>query len=255
LLLVAAGSDPLLGLVLGFGTATAPQGQDDDLYMVSVHHQLRVNNEVRKFELADVITPDALLRAPDAPAALSASIISRTRPQVVDGPALETIGVAWERPLNPVFAQLGDHAAYPVSYVVGRLGPGLDNQILLTPRRDPVGGWFPFVTSKPQAEEARSVIFADHVVRSTVLSGKTAGIPQRLECAYAAAAQDLFGRWGPWSTVAFRGKDEPPQTPSIWAVTVEPSGSVTVDFGWDWSDVVRNSSNWSARTTGLRSKS
>lgn len=233
LLLVGAGSDPLVSLALGFGTAR--RGEPDDLYMVSVRHQLRAGHLVQEFELADVVTPNGQLQAPDPPGNLSARIVGHNRPQVMDGPALETVGVTWERALNPVFAQLPANSGYPVSYVVGRAGPETwRREILLTRRPDPVGGWLPFVASKP--DEARPVLFADHVVRSSTIGHQVVAYPLRLDCTYTAAAQDIFGRWSAWDTVAFQGANEPPQAPAILAVDLEPSGAVTVDFAWDWSD-------------------
>jgi hypothetical protein len=242
LLLVAAGTDPLAALTLGFGTALRA-GEPDDIYMVSVHHRLRIADLVLDFELADVVTPNRQLQAPEPPSNLSAKIIGHNRPQVLDGPALETVGITWDRPLNPVFAQVPDNSAQAVSYVVGRFDwrrlTGLPPQtwrreILLTRRPNSVGGWLPFVASKPG--EARPVLFADHVIRSSTSDHQVVAEPTGLDCTYAVAAQDIFGRWSTWETVAFQGVDEPPQIPSILAVKLEPSGTVVVDFSWDWSD-------------------
>jgi hypothetical protein len=234
LLLLGAGSDPLVSLTLGFGTAV--QENPEALYMVSVHHQLIVGSRVIEFEIADVVTLKGQLQAPDPPANLSASIIGHNRPQVLDGPALETVGVTWDRALNPSFSLQAGSAASPVGYVVGRFVPELRQaDILLTRRLHGLDGWLPFVASKPGADEVRPVRFADHVVRSTTVGGPIAD-PRQLECTYAVAGQDIFGRWSTWNRFAFQGTNEPPQIPSILAVQIDVSGAVTIDFGWDWTD-------------------
>ncbi len=233
LLLLSAGTDPLAALALGFGTAL--NSEPDDLYMVSVRHQIQVGDQMLEFELADVVAIDRALAAPNPPNNLATCAVGHNRPQVMDGPALETIGVQWDRPLNPIFSQLPANSAFPVSYVVGRFGPELwRTEILLTRRPADVGGWLPFTTSKP--DEARPVLFADHIVRESSIGLTMFADPDGVECTYGVAAQDIFGRWGHWSTVSFQGENEPPQTPAILAVKLNLEGEVTVDFAWDWAD-------------------
>ena len=236
LLLLAAGGDPLASLAFGFGTAIPQRGEPDDIYMVSMPYQLENQGGTFEFHLADVITFDDDLRPPERPRNVSARLVGHTRPQVVDGPALDSVGVSWQRALNPAFAIVSGNRTAAMGYAVGRLGlqPPPD-AILLSRRPDEVKGWLPFVASKPA--EAQPVLFCDQRRREAVDDeGTLIGDPLAYEHIYAVAAQDVFGRYSPWSTTTFAGGDEPPQTPSILAVTLDPSGLVTVDFGWDWSD-------------------
>lgn len=236
LLLVGAGTDPLAALALGFGTARSNDGETDDLFMVSVRHRMQVEDQEYEFELADVVTVNQQLPVPESPTGLSARIIGHNRPQVLDGPALETVGVSWDRSENPNYSFLPpNNTGLSVTYAVGRFGPHFpQSEILLTRRAELVRGWFPFVASKP--DTARPVIFADHIVRSTFSDSQKTASPLGLHCAYAVAAQDIFGRWSHWTAFEFQGPDEPPQTPSILSVKSDPSGAFMVDFSWDWSD-------------------
>lgn len=236
LLLMGAGTDPLAALALGFGTARPPEDEDDDLYMVSVRHQLQVDNKEYEFELADVVTVNQELPVPKAPTGLSARIITRNRPQELDGPILENIGVNWDRSENPIYSLLPpNNTSHPATYAVGRFGPEYwQSEILLTRRPESVRGWLPFVASKP--DQARPVIFTDHIVRSAMSGSQLIASPQGLKCSYAVAAQDIFGRWSPWTTTFFQGPDEPPQSPSVLSVNLDPSGAAVIDFSWDWSN-------------------
>jgi hypothetical protein len=236
LLLLGAGSDPLASLALGFGTAMPQRGERDDLYMVSTRLMVELPDASFEIQLADVITVDGSSRAPERPSDLSTALIGHTRPQRIDGPSLDSIGVRWKRALNPAFALgVGDETA-AVGYAVGRLAQeaGRDGAILLARRPEHVGGWLPFVASKPPHEQP--VQFTDQRRRETTANGELVGDPMAYEHVYGVAAQDVFGRWSPWSTVAFEADAEAPQTPSILAVALDGSGVLTVDFGWDWSD-------------------
>ncbi|AHV97058.1 hypothetical protein [Paenibacillus sabinae] len=237
LLLVGAGTDPLTALALGFGTARVPDGEVDDLYMVSVRHGLQVGNKEYEFELADVVTVNQHLPAPKAPTGLTARIIAHNRPQLLDDPVLENIGVSWDRSENPNYSFLPPgNTSHPAAYAVGRFGPeSWRSEILLTRRPELVRGWLPFVASKP--DQARPVIFTDHVVHPAANSDShLIASSLGLKCSYAVAAQDIFGRWSPWTTTLFQGPDEPPQTPSVLSIKLDPSGAAVVDFSWDWSN-------------------
>ncbi|PFM43740.1 hypothetical protein COJ45_27870 [Bacillus cereus] len=238
LLLLGAGTDPLAALALGFGTALNISSLDishNDVFMVSVRHQLTIANQVFEFELADVVSLDQIQLEPSAPSGLSAKVISHNRPQAMDGPALETVGITWDRLDNKNY-----HGSsidpISVSYAVGRISqePNKPPEILLTRRSPQVNGWFPFVASK--SDNVSPTLFADHIIRSTTRDGKTVPSPKGLDCTYAVAAQDIFGRWSPWSTVSMQGESEQPQIPSVLSVKLELSGELTIDFSWDWSD-------------------
>jgi hypothetical protein len=245
LLAVGAGTDPLASLALGFGTAVFGQRlaakptdvAGFDIFMVSVRHQLDLFGQTQEFELADVVLPHGHPQAPDAPGGLSAGLLSRTPPQATDGPAIESVAVGWNRPPNPVYAAQPADRAHPASYAVARFGPeSWRGAILLTPRPDGMGGWLPYAAGRPDSNENRPALFADHLVRATTIGAQVVADPVGRNHTYAVAAQDLFGRWSPWQTVPYDNAHEAPQAPSILAVQLDLAGNLSVDFSWDWSD-------------------
>lgn len=235
--LLAAGTDALASLALGFGTALHQHGERDDLYLVSMPYRVELpDGGSLDLQLADVVGFEDELRPPDRPRDLAARRVGRTRPQITDGPALDSVGVSWRRTLNPQFALAAGGRAASMGHVVGRLGGDPPPDAILLARRPPhVGGWQPFVASKPSASQP--VLFCDQRLRAAVDDeGDPIGDPLPYRHVYAVAAHDVFGRYSPWSTVDFAGEAEPPQTPAVVAATLDDGGTLTVDFGWDWSD-------------------
>lgn len=232
---LTAGSDPYAALALGFGTALNISGEADTILMVSARHQLTPDGP--KFELADIVWPFKPLRRPDPPIGLATRLVSRTRPQRLDGPALDSVGVSWNRPLNPAYAVVPPDEPYPVSYVIGRFGPEIwRSEILITSRPPDVGGWIPYVPSL--TADASPMLFPHHLARTTTTGNPPITIPDVTgdTITYAVAAQDLFGRWSPWQTVSFNTSTEAAQIPQILSVRLGDQGDLTVDFAWDWSD-------------------
>ena len=233
LLAVAVGTDPLASLCLGFGTATRHYTGERDIYMVSVRHRLRIGPEALELELADVVDTAEQPSPPGPPQGLAGALLGHTRAQATDGAAIDTVEVSWQRPSNPSFGHLPPGSPRPVSYAVGRFDPSRPSQILLSPRPESVRGWQPFAPSKP--DEDRPAGFADHLVREATVDGQVYGQPFGEDHTYAVAAEDLFGRFSAWSTVAYTDEDESPQTPPVLSVSLDSSGGLSVDFGWDWS--------------------
>jgi hypothetical protein len=233
LLLLAAGTDTLASLCLGFGTATRRYEFEGDIYMVSVRHKLRIGPEVLELQLADVVVPGEQPAPPVPPQAVAAALLGHTRAQTTDGPAIDTVEVSWERPSNPSFGHLPPGSPRPVSYALGRFDSSRASQILLSPRPEAVRGWQPFAPSKPDDDGPAG--FADHLVREATIDGQVYGQPLGEDHTYAVAAEDLFGRFSGWSTVAYTDEDESPPTPPVLSVSLDPSGGLSIDFGWDWS--------------------
>ena len=233
LLLLAAGTDPLASLCLGFGTATRRYEFEGDIYMVSVRHKLRIGPEVLELQLADVVVPGEQPAPPVPPQAVAAALLGHTRAQTTDGPAIDTAQVSWQRPSNPSFGHLPPGSPRPVSYALGRFDSSRASQILLSPRPEAVHGWQPFAPTKP--DEDGPAGFTDHLVREATVDGQVYGQPLGEDHTYAVAAADLFGRFSGWSTVAYTDEDESPPTPPVLSVSLDPSGGLSIDFGWDWS--------------------
>lgn len=231
LLLLSVGSDPLASLALGFGTAVVDQ--ESDLYMVTVKHTIGVLGRSVTVQLADVVSLNTQLPAPGPPTDLRARLLSHTRPQTTDAPGLDSVAVDWRRPLNPLFAHLGDSAPYAIAYAIGRFDFNR-GEILLTRRPPGVDGWKPFVAGQPNA--AAPVTFVDHHERVTTFDGQPGADSHGDDHHYAVAAADVFGRWSGWATTPYTDEPEPARAPTIFAASIDPTGRLTVDFGWDWSD-------------------
>ncbi len=233
LMAISAGSDPLAALALGFGTALAPPTDGEILYMVTVEHELEPG---LKIDIADVARANAMMTRVIKPQGLSANRSQTTRPQVIDGPTLETVAVGWKRfvaPVLPVLPNLPPEFPLPVSYAIVRFGWQPEG-ILLTRRPNDVGGWLSYVPGIERDEV--SMAFHDHLIRTE--DGTRFGRPHPLpmNLTYAVAGQDLFGRWSDWETIVFVSPMEEPQAPSVLSVALDSDGRLTVDFGWDWSD-------------------
>jgi hypothetical protein len=231
LLLLSVGSDPLASLALGFGTAVLDE--ESDLYMVTVKHTIGVLGRSVTVRLADVVSLNTQLPAPSPPTDLGARLLSHTRPQTTDAPGLDSVAIDWRRPLNPLFAHLGDDAPYAIAYAIGRFDT-LRGAILLTRRSPGVDGWKPFVAGQPNA--AAPVTFVDHHERMTTFDQKIVADSLGEDHLYAVAAADIFGRWSGWATTPYTDAREPARAPTIFAASIDPTGRLTVDFGWDWSD-------------------
>lgn len=231
LLLLTVGSDPLASLALGFGTAVFDD--ESDLYMVTFRHTIELLGRSFDVQLADVVSLNRQLPAPGPPADLRAALLSHTRPQTTDAPALDSVSVSWRRPLNPRTAQLRDDAPYAIAYAIGRL-EGVRGDMLLTRRPPGVDGWKPFVAGQPNA--LAPVTFVDHHERSTTSGGQIVAESAGDTHVYAVAAADLFGRWSGWTATVYADEPERARNPTIFAASIDPSGRLTIDFGWDWSD-------------------
>ncbi|WP_296713360.1 hypothetical protein [Rhodoblastus sp.] len=227
---MAAGSDPLAALALGFGTAIDTEMFGEEIYMVTVRCADGQGNEA---ELADIALGGALIQRVPKPAGLATHLARTTRPQRLDGIRQESIGVTWDRPptqLPP--PALAPEVPTAVAYAVARVDRG---RLLLTRRPPDVQGWLSFVPGKPI--NADPILFLDHNLRGDIDShGVEHANPLAYKADYAVAAQDIFGRWSDWETVSYSTANEPPQRPTVISVTLDNAGRLMVDFSWDWSD-------------------
>jgi hypothetical protein len=227
---MAAGSDPLATLALGFGTAIDTEMFGEEIYMVTVRIADGQGNEA---ELADIALGGALNQRVPKPAGLATHLARTTRPQRLDGIRQESIGITWQRPptqLPP--PALAPEVPTAVAYAVARVDRG---SLLLTRRPPDVLGWLSFVPGKPG--NADPILFLDHNLRGGIDGhGVEHPNPLAYTADYAVAAQDLFGRWSDWESVSYSADNEPPQRPTVISVTLDNAGRLTVDFSWDWSD-------------------
>lgn len=110
------------------------------------------------------------------------------------------------------------------------------------------GGWLPLAAALPIPAPLKSPDPAlppgKSVLRESGLPAPISGPPQLHQ--YAAAAVDLFGQWGPWSTAWLSLGAADVQSPGVAAVRTKaiagPAGedpcslTVTVDLTWDWRE-------------------
>jgi hypothetical protein len=237
LMAIAAGTDPLAALGLGFGTAVEPKLFGEEIYMVTVNHVIDPDSGL-EIELADIAFPHLLKDRVPPPLGLATRLAQVTRPQVVDGPTLETISIGWQRPIDQgPPAPFAPETPIPVSYGVAWINQG---QILLTRRADDdpdsgIAGWLSYVPGR--SDDDGPMTFLHHRLNSLVYGdGAPHPGPLEFDATYGVAAQDLFGRWSDWAEVPFVRKQEGPQGPTIVSVTLDEAGKLTVDFSWDWSD-------------------
>jgi hypothetical protein len=196
--------------------------------MVSVVHSPGLG--LPELEYADIVRVTVLdPQGLPGPTGVRAARAGYTRPQVLDGPAMESIGVAWDRPPTFEPVPLAFEKPLATAYAIGRFEPANGiAEVMLSERPDRVGGFLSYLPARGLGSDALCQ-FTDHVERG---NAAVAGFTFH----YAVAAQDLYGRWSPWVDAQFDAASENPQQPHVLSVNLTLQGALTVDFSWDWSD-------------------
>jgi hypothetical protein len=242
LLLLNASSDPFNALALGYGTSYAsadlPPATQPPGMIASVPPASRLGSflvecattiDGHAVTLADFVIAPWTVDRPAAPAPVIDFGSQINRPTNKSLPASAAIGVAWPRP-----AQLASPMPRIASYGLARSDTGAIYADLIEQR--PGGGPSAYVaTTNPHAP-------ADFVGYVDGAAPRPGNSPAQY--VYAVAAQDLFGQWSNWSTVAAQFPEEPFILPQLGAgtFTASPnasglsSGSLTVEVSWDWTD-------------------
>jgi len=244
---MAAGSDPLAALALGFGTAIEARNFGKEIFMVSV----MCSDGKSEIELADVAMGGGLMDRVPKPTGLATHLSRVTRAQRVDGIKQDSIAVTWQpRPTQLPPAALTPAALTPAALTPAALTPEVPTavayavarpdrrQMLLTPRYPQGPGvpleWLSLVPGKPV--DAGPFAFLDHHLRDEINATGEHPNPLEYDVSYAVAGQDLFGRWSDWETISYSGPRESPRGPTVISVGGDNAGRLTVDFSWDWSD-------------------
>jgi hypothetical protein len=230
---MSASADPLAALAFGFGT-----GFNDDnecIYMVTV---LRRDEQTgAEMELADVVRPTRLSTHLPPPAGLSVTRSGFTRPQVTDGPSMDSVRIAWDRAISPeTIPWFNEEAPQPVAYAIGRVGPTIGwRKLMLTRREADVRGWLSYVPSAASGDIKSA--FQDHILReSFIVPEEPFADPVGAAFTYYVAAQDLYGRWSLWNQVDYTTDTETARAPELVSFTQSEDGAIQVVFSWDWSD-------------------
>ena len=247
-LLLAAGIDPYAALALGYGTTVGnvPLRHTPTLaatnegflgiFLVTLEHKVEVDGLFPGFtftldgELATLVArvdntvpiEPTGVRADPPPA----DRIRLDRPAHLDAPWLEIVDLSWNAPPRPTAADVP-----PTGFAVVE-AIGTEALRLVIDER-PAGGYRPHAATAGLGNRV-------HFTRSGLpeqFPGEPAGV------AYAVAAHDWFGRWGPWRSVDDTRPVIPPQVPAVRRVVPEvdgngagPSGSAAIEFTWDWSN-------------------
>jgi len=225
-----------------------------NIYMITVQHKVRLKlDETLPFpfpfsfeldlegELAAVylgfnplapLTPVGLIARAKKPAGASAAtaLPHLDPPGSFDGRWLQTVEVAWVRPLINSAAD-----PRPSGYAVAKGLPAAPMEIQNEERLS--GGWSPVVTAASADKDSpASVRYPD--------TGVPEAFPDEPEdLVYSVAAQDWFGRWSGWRSADYHKVSVAPQVPAVRKVSVllagdilpTMAGTAAIEFTWDWS--------------------
>lgn len=248
LLQLAASTDPLLAVVLGFGTGyayedlptlTFGRGQlfgdsnrSDWDYMVTGLWARGLDGKSTPVEYAALIPRPMRALPPPAPADLRLTELGMHQPAAVDQPWNAAVRLSWER--LPI-----DNLSRAASFAVARsdlakTGPA----DALMERRVVAAGHMPI-------GNMRSANDPEAVRQSATDSGfPIPNDPGSVKAQYGVATQSIFGIWSPWVADNYDGQQPPPdpvQIADLQLVPVDPGapatvcpGTMSVDFVLDW---------------------
>ncbi len=239
---MAASTDAMLSLALGFGTAY-PYNQSDNAlvgnvahdFMVTAHWEQGFDGASAAQDYAAVIPATNAAVPPPAPANMGAQPLGPLRPFNANGDWRESVRVFWDRPPAMQLFRAASCALARVS-----TSPAQPAVALMDTR--PSGGYryiaINGVLGPPHAQDPEwwRVHAMDREIDIPFNPGSR-------QLKYGAAVQNLYGQWSPWVP-----SDQTIVQPDLDAVrmmnvTLRPvapaSGSVCattleLDFLWDW---------------------
>lgn len=170
--------------------------------------------------------------APPTPAGLVTKVLRLDRPPGVDQAIVETRELAW-KPWRHVLAY----------GLAARRKPSEAPAFLNAPRIDGVG-YQPYVPAQAAVLEGNPAV--DATCKFVDLYGKQP-FTGSATTNYWVIATDVFGRWSGWTTANHLSNADPPRLPGIDKVDFFPgptpihpdltlTGTLVVDFAWDWID-------------------
>ncbi|GAA4012905.1 hypothetical protein [Actimicrobium antarcticum] len=249
---VAAGSDPLMALTLGFGTAyevsgligaAAPidtrmvaamastQGNRLADFMVTANWDNGIDGQSAAIEMAALAIGATLPVQPPTPASLLAQVQSRDRPAAADLPWTSASRVSWSR--LPRLKMLTTS-----SFAMARANPAHAAEVATAIMRErPSGGYAPITLTRnlKDKEQGRH----SGVDSGLTLPMSAAGLAQR----YGIALQDIWGLWSHWGTVDYTDMQPAPDRPRILKCALDAAvpgsgricpGTLTIELAWDW---------------------
>lgn len=242
LLLLGVTSDPLLSLILGYGTAldnradvttAAPLLSD---FMVTAEWDRGLDGRSQPLELAALALQPQPAFAGAAPMGLDAVPSMPMAPPEPDGDWRRSVNIGWNRVPKTALYRVSSYAAsrFPILPLAAPL--------LLNETRD-AGGIRPIATNDSPDEDAATARLStsDRVVPIPAPALPTQNGFQTIR--YGVVTQTIFGLWGDWSTVDTVVSEPAPNRVPILAAALVPQAvsagacpaTLTVEFGWDWS--------------------
>lgn len=240
-LLLGVGSDPLVSLICGWGTAfeetnlpplqlgsttlyNDPEHSDWD-YMVTARWERGLDGRSKPLELAALALAPPRAARPPAPVGLKPAADGLQAPEKTDQDWRAVVRVAWDRPQSIRPFEVA-------SYAFARAGvaPVAGAKALLSPRPGdsalaPIGA----TSSAPGDPQGRLTALDDGYALAAVPS------PNLLR--YALAHQSLFGLWSAWSAAPLAIEEPPPRKVDILSARLDPQpggARLTLEYAWDW---------------------
>jgi len=237
--LIAAGSDPFLSLVLGFGTAypftatpfaVAAEPRLD--YMITAHWEEGLNGASGPVDYAAIVPAPALALPPPAPANLATEVAGLLKPVSRDREWRCTSRVSWDKlPSSQLFRTVSFAAARSPTVPPQATAGMMDKRT--------AGGFRPIAlnSTDPAKDPAW---WRNHAIDREFPIPTDPGT-QLIK--FGIAVQDIYGQWTRWMSV-----DETLQQPALDRVRIVtakltavagPSAicpaTLEVEFLWDWS--------------------
>jgi hypothetical protein len=239
---MAASTDAMLSLALGFGTAY-PYNQSDFSvvgtvahdFMITAHWEQGFDGASAPLDYAAIVPATSAALPPPAPANLGSQALGPLRPLNADGDWRESVRVYWDRPPAMQLFRAASCALARVS-----TAPAEPAVALMDMR---ASGGYRYLTingvlGPPHAQDPEW--WRVHAMDREIDIPSNPGSRQ---LKYGAAVQNLYGQWSPWVP-----GDQTIVQPDLDAVrmmnvTLRPvapaSGSVCattleLDFLWDW---------------------
>jgi YVTN family beta-propeller protein len=240
--LLAAASDSYAATGLGYGTIDFPptwQRPQENIvtppgtvwsafdYMVTAEFVGVVPSSSKPFKL-DLAALAQLRHNPEPPVSLTAALLHRNPPTLVDVPESQAVQLTWRL------------STQPQSYAAVRSQQTGQVEVLNAPRRKS-GGFEPFLPERPPPVDGE----IPPTARSTLIDPQ---VPVPLngtrDVHYLVAGLDVFGRWSSWRNLVITVSAPAVGKPGLHSVTLLPGSEPTtgrtvparleIVFSWDW---------------------
>lgn len=248
LLQLAVSSDPLLAVVMGFGTGYAYEdlptltfgntqlfgdsNRSDWDFMVTGLWARGLDGKSSPVEYAALIPRPPRPMPPPAPADLRLIELGMHQPPAADQPWSAAVRLSWERLNIDNLSRVASFAVARSDLANAAPADALMERRVVAPGHMPIGNM-------------RSANDPESVRQSATDSGfPIPNVPGSVKAQYGVANQSIFGIWSPWVVQDYVGYQPPPdpvQIADLHLVPADPGapatvcpGTLSVDFVLDW---------------------